>query len=500
MPMQAFTRRQMLVGTAASIATLACSRALLAQAATVRVGNYSGTVKDGVRTILGIPYAQPPIGPLRFSAPQPMAAGATNLGRLPSPAMQPGRTDCSEDCLYLNIYAPEGNGPFPVFVWIHGGGFTGGTPNDTDGTVFAKQGIVVVTLAYRLGVFGFLDWSPLLGPGYADSANNGLRDLIAALKWVNANIRTFGGDPKRVTLGGQSAGAKLTDTLMGIEEAKPYFSQMISESGGAERIRDQASTAQVSKTFTGQFHRIAGKTADPLKVDATALIKSQLALSDAWEGNFPLRAESGGKLLPNRAIAPIASGNTKGKRLLIGTNRDESAFYLGLKAPLAIEQKRLGNTTQAQFDGVLAKYATVYPNLSRGDLHVRALTAEEYWVPSIRVAEAHTRGGGTAWFYRLDELAATGPHRGTSYHSYDLGFVWSHLAEGEPASAHVLARQMHDAWASFIKGGSPKVDGLPAWPQWDPKTRSTMLFSDRSIVEQQPFEAELRLWDDLPFA
>ena len=196
---------------------------------------------DGTVEHLGIPYAQPPVGPLRFRAPVAVRNGTPALGRLPSPAMQPGRVGSSEDCLYLNVYAPDpkaqGAGPFPVFVWIHGGGFTGGSPNDFDGGVFAKQGIVVVTVAYRLGVFGFLDWSPLLGSAYADSANNALRDLVCALQWVRKHIRAYGGDPARVTIGGESAGAKLVACLMGVEEARPLFQSMIS----ASRMRSRHS-------------------------------------------------------------------------------------------------------------------------------------------------------------------------------------------------------------------------------------------------------------------
>ncbi len=128
----------------------------------------------------------------------------------------------SEDCLYLNVWAPAGKGPYPVFVWIHGGSFTGGRSSTpiSDGTLFAQQDIVHVTLAYRLGVFGFMDLSPLLGPDYADSGNNALRDLIAALQWINQNIAAFGGDPNRVTVGGESAGAKATAALMAIPQVQ----------------------------------------------------------------------------------------------------------------------------------------------------------------------------------------------------------------------------------------------------------------------------------------
>jgi para-nitrobenzyl esterase len=455
---------------------------------------------DGIRFFHGIPFAKPPVGGLRFHAPQPVAPSPVEMDatHLRGSAMQPGRKDVSEDCLYLNVFAPQGKGPYPVFVWIHGGGFTGGSPNDTDGSVFAKQGIVVVTVTYRLGVFGFVDWSPLLGPEYADSANNGVRDLVCALQWVQTNISSFGGDPSRVTIGGESAGAKLVAFLMGIDEAKPLFRSMISESGGGERILDRAAAARVTAAFAAQ---LKDRTAAGIKAaGAESLIRAQLAMTAAWPANFPLRPEAEGVLMPHRALPAIAAGSTRGKRLLIGTNRDENALYLGDHAAEHISQKRLANTTEAQFNAVLANYRKLYPEMSAADLNIRALTAEEYWVPSIRVAQAHARGGGTTYFYRLDETAAEGPHKGESYHSYDLGYVWGTLSAAEPPAAHNLARQMHDAWAAFIKDGPPAAAGLPPWPRWNPQERATMILNSTSRVETQPFEAELRLWDGFAFA
>ena len=465
------------------------------------LGSVMGVGRGGIRIFQGIQYAKPPVGVLRFRAPQPVPTGqprgVIGEGRVRASAMQPGRKDVSEDCLYLNIYAPEGKGPFPVFVWIHGGGFTGGSPNDFDGTVFAKQGVVCVTIAYRLGVFGFLDWSPLLGAEYADSANNGLRDLVMGLKWVQQNIRSFGGDPDRVTIGGQSAGAKMVAFLMGVDEAQPLFHSAISESGGGERILSQQAAMDVTKAFAAN---LSDRSPGAIKgMTASALIDAQMALIASWPANFPLRVEAGGALLPHRSLPAIAAGTARGKRLLIGTNRDENAFYLGDKAAEAIHQKRLGNSTEAQFAAMLAKYRGVYPGMSEAELHVRALTAEEYWVPSIRVAEALARGGGHVWFYRLDETAATGAHKGTSYHSYELGFVWETLPQGETPAAETLSKEMHDAWVAFIKGGVPTAAGLPPWPVWNPQTRPTMILNNTSAVQQQPFEAELRLWDGFRF-
>ncbi|HEY9138765.1 MAG TPA: carboxylesterase family protein, partial [Terriglobus sp.] len=365
--------------------------------------------------------------------------------------------------------------------------------------VFAKDDIITVTVPYHLGVFGFLDWSSLLGPDYADSANNGLRDLIMSLRWVHENIAAFGGDPSRVTIGGESAGAKMIAFLMAVEEARPYFSAMISESGGGERILDAAGAQHVAQALATQ---LPSRNRDAiLAMPPQDLIAAQQRMIEAAPGNFPLRAQAGGQLLPHRAIPAIAAGSTRGKRLLIGTNKDENALYLGKHAAEPITQRRLGNTTEAQFQTILAEYAKLYPQMSVADLHIRALTAEEYWVPSIRVATAHKQGGGGAtFFYRLDEPAATGPHKGEAYHSYDLGYVFENLAQGEPPASQALSKEIHTAWVTFIQGNTPAAAGLPTWPQWDAKQRATMLFNSTSTIAQQPFEAELRLWDRFDFA
>ena len=467
-------------------------------------GSVRGRNEGEVLVFRGMPFAEPPVGPLRFHPPIPVKpwSSVRDATKFAPTAMQPGRSDVSEDCLYLNVFSPKGSGPYPVFVWIHGGGFTGGSPNDPifDGSGFAREGIVVVTVTYRLGVFGFLDVSSLLGPAYADSANNAVRDLICALQWVHGNISGFGGDASRVTIGGESAGAKLCGMLMGIEEARPLFSGVVSESGGAERMRPQPDSAAVTKTFATAFSTVATPGTDLRSASTDTLLKAQRGLIDAWDGNFPLRAESGGLLLPKRAIEPIAHGSVRGKRLLIGTNRDESALFLGDHAAAPLTQRNLGNITAAQFEPVFSGYRKLYPQMDAAQLNIRALTAEEYWLPSVRLATAHVHGGGNAWFYRLDEAAASGRFKGEAYHSFDLGCVWERLAKSEPEGAQRLSLQMHGAWTAFLKGGPPAAPGLPAWPQWNPLTRPTMILDNTSHVEQQPFEAELQLWNGFAFA
>ncbi len=503
------SRRRFL--THASLAWLGlCSQRLTSQlpssAATILApcGPLRGEQAGDVRVFRGVPFAEPPVGPLRFRAPvgvKPWTAERDATRFAPS-AMQPLELgiEHSEDCLYLNIWAPRGPGPFPVYVWIHGGGFTAGHSFEPmyDGTVLANAGVVCVTVAYRLGVFGFLDMEPLLGADYAGSANNGLRDLIASLQWVQQNIAAFGGDPKRVTVGGESAGAKLTCILMGVPSAQPLFHQMISESGGAERVWPREQSHAVGLGFAGLWRTESGDGGQTIATaPADKILQVQRRFVAEWTQHFPLRPQLDGALLPSRPLESIARGSSRGKRLLIGTNRDESALFLGPHPLLDPAAKDLGNIALADFSPVFKKYRALYPQMTEQDLRIRAVTAEEYWVPSLRVTDAHVKGGGDAWMYRLDFSETSSLMRGKAFHSLDVRMVWdrpSPLAANAAAEA-ALAMQMFGSWVAFIKGEQPSAAGVPFWPEYNSSSRPTMVFDTQNHVDEKPQEAELRLWD-----
>ena len=506
------TRRSFLANSSLAACALQ-TRNLFASAAVVPTivrtpsGTLRGESRDGVRVFRGVPFAEPPVGPLRFLptkkvAPWKGECDATQFSAAPI-QYRLRKVPHSEDCLYVNIWAPEGAGPFPVFVWIHGGSFTDGHAFEQmyDGTDFAREGIISISVEYRLGVFGFLDFEPLLGEQYAGTANNGLHDLMTALSWIQENISAFGGDPDRVTIGGESAGAKLTGTLMGIPSAQPLFHQMISESGGAERVWDRAESAAVSKGFGDIWQAQSSSTLAGLTTaEGAALIQAQHQLIKTWPHHFPMRPEIGGTLMPRLPIETIGGGSTRAKRLLLGTNRDESAIFIGPHPKKDATANQLGNMSVAEFDVIYQKYKEIYPQLNDEQLRIRAVTAEEYWVPSIRVAEAHIRGGGSAYVYELEFEETSGKFKGTAYHSLDVGMVWNHPHErvADAESEVVLGRQMHAAWSAFIRGETPAAPGLPAWPLYSEQSRPTMILgtnaSAESRVEQAPQAAELGLW------
>ncbi len=481
------------------------SPAACADVVSTSLGKLQGECLGDVRVFRGVAFAQPPTGTRRFRAPEAPAPwqGVRAATRFAAASLQSGETGVahSEDCLYLNLWVPAGKGPFPVFVWIHGGGFTGGHAFEPvyDGTMFAREGVICVTVGYRLGVLGFLDVEPMLGASYAGSANNGLRDVMAALAWVKEHVADFGGDPDRVTVGGESAGAKLTDTLMGVPAARPLFAQMISESGGCDRVWPQTSAQQVGAGFAEAWRDTSGQAAGALlTAPGPAILSAQERLLAGWPQHFPLRPAVDGQLIPELPLLAIAKGNSQGKGLLMGTNRDESALFVG-PHPAQLTAKNLGNMPLDRFEPVFAHYAEVYPNLSQEQRRIRALTAEEYWIPTLRVVEAHTQAGGKSWMYRLDFAEARGRLAGYAFHSLDVGLVWDkpHVNIGDDEQEAALAGMMHAAWLAFIRSGSPATPALPTWPPYTPGQRATMILEDHSHVEPRPQEAERQLWDGL---
>lgn len=495
-----WTRREFLLQ--ASLAVLATGFARGSEPAaslTTPSGRLRGELAEGVRVFRGIPFARPPIGPLRFRPPEKFVwSGEHDATRFAPAAMQSSRgMSMSEDCLALNVWTPQGRGPFPVFVWIHGGGFLGGRSSEPvlDGAEMARAGVVCITVAYRLGVFGFLDMEPLLGPSYAGSANLALHDLIAALRWVHENVEAFGGDPEHVTVGGESAGAKLTGILMSIAEARPYFHQMISQSGGAERVGTREHSQRVAEGFAEELKNAGVKNVR--EAPAEELIALQHKFLTRWPEHFPLRAEIDGHLIPRLPTESIAAGSARGKRLLLGTMRDESALFIGAHPKHEVVAGDLGNLALPRFTDVAKRYHDVYPQMGAEELRIRALTAEEYWIPSMGMAAAHLQGGGACWLYRVDFSESSGAYAGRAEHGLDVRLVWnrpSAIAANAVEEA-ALARQMNQAWIRYIRGEAPAAQGLPEWPRMERTVRYTMLLDHVSRVEKNPQEAELRLWN-----
>jgi para-nitrobenzyl esterase len=517
-----FNRRRLLKASAfcfASSALPAAASSASTDDLVVRTGEgaVSGVeVSDGIM-FLGIPYAAAPIGPLRFRPPQSAPQRETTLraATFAAAAIQAdppngfygrGEMPISEDCLYLNIWRPHSAGPHPVFVWIHGGGNVVGSTRMPviDGARFARHGIVCVSVAYRLGAFGFLDLGEMLGADYAGSGNHGLLDIVAALRWIRRNIAGFGGNPEAVTVGGQSAGAKNVCTLMAMPAARGLFRAVVVQSGGAETSATPDRAADMARQFLAE----TGES-DPwalVKLDARALLAAQISFTKRWNRKYPFRSVIDGIHLPRLPLGALRNGSAYQTPLLIGTTRDESALF-GPNAAMdgTVKQTDLANMSLDQFARVYREYHRALPAISVIDRRYAALTAEEYWVPTARAAAAHASAGNATWVYRLDLPRRHAPHAGYAVHGSELPLVWDKVDDPlssylgpEGDAGQLLSTTMHAAWVSFIRSGVPAGPDL-MWPRYDGAARATMLFGAQSQAVADPDRALRGLWDRADF-
>lgn len=501
-----------------------------------RAGTVRGIARRGVRSFLGIPYGHVPGRFRQAEATAPWAGvrDAVRFGPV-APQRLAGAAEpisSSEQCLSLNVWSPVPAPPavptaalLPVMVWVHGGANVSGASLQPiyDGQHFARSGVVCVTFNYRLGVFGFLELGDVLGAPYRGSGNNALRDQVLALRWVRDNIAAFGGDPGRVTLAGQSAGAKDVAALVASPAARGLFHRFILESGGGRTVVSAEQAHEVASRYVELLGLSRPRASGLLRLDTERLIEAQHALMIDPPYSYPLRPVVDGRLLPTMPETAIALGCAARVPLLLGTNRDELRLTLTKDAasrPLAGHY--LSNMDPGAFERMLMRYdasagirrrrdallgvpprdeiSITAPDLA--EIRWRALTAEEYWIPSVRVAEAQSGAGGDVWMYRFDKAAASGSFEGRAAHVSELPYVWNNPddPELEPLVAGfdaALAARMHAAWVAFIAGGAPAADGLPEWPRYDGQTRTTMILDTRSRLENDPRRAERQLWSSL---
>lgn len=410
-----------------------------------------------------------------------------------------------EDCLYLNIHAPAEPGPHPVLVWVHGGGYTSGASFEGvyDGGRLARRGVLVVTVAYRLGALGLLQLRHLLGDEYAASSTNALLDVVRALRWVREHIAAFDGDPDRVTLGGFSAGAKLTANLLALPAARGLFHRAIVQSGGAHTVRTVPEAEQATGHVLAALGLGADRAAELIDVPSSDLLDAQEQAIGRGTARFVFRpvVDPAGPLpvTPLRAIR----GDVP---ILLGSNQDEEQMFAVTEGTGAREPgpADLANLRRPDALAELVRtYAEMYPDLNGRSRRIRLLTAESYGIPTVRLAEAQLAAGGTAYMYRFRWAPRAHPQRLGSPHAIDIPFVFGTLdtplgrwlTGGVPPAARELSDRIQQAWVAFVKGGPPVADGLPAWPRYDPTERRTMLLDVPATVVGDPDREERRVWD-----
>jgi para-nitrobenzyl esterase len=504
------------------VVALSCVSASSAQVteADVTGGRVAGTAANGIVSFKGIPFAAPPIGALRWKAPQPVGTwtGVKQAATYGAACMQDANMmklfaaplAMSEDCLYLNVWTPAktAGDKLPVMVWIYGGAFVIGQTSVPayDGTRLAEKGVVLVSVAYRVGAFGFLAHPELTKESGKGSGNNGLQDMIAGLRWVRANISKFGGDPGRVTIFGESAGGIAVSMLAASPAAKGLFHRAISESGGSfgpARVGTEGGVnvppLKVAETSGQAFLAKLGandiKTARSLPAD-----KIQAALGPGLQSNFwPV---FDGDVLPRDQYELYQAGRFNDTPVLIGTNSDEGALFAqpGMTVARFEEMIRAGYGKHA--DAILA----VYPHATdaaaakaANDVFRESLFAWHTWAWAMLQSQ---KGKGKAYVYYFDHRTPLSPNGAN--HGAEIGYVFRTLDVpsgplgfiGKPRPEDLaMSELLSSYWTNFAKTGDPNGAGLPAWPAFTPAAQNAMLFDAKSGARPVPNMTQIKAFD-----
>ena len=493
-------------------------------------GRVAGKEKGGAHQFRGIPYAAPPVGPLRFRPPQPAEAwtdvrDGTRFGSIAMQASSPlesmlggSRTAMSEDCLTLNVVTPaaDGSGARPVLVWIHGGAFLTGSGSTPwyDGTSFAtRHDCVVVTVNYRLGAFGFLHLADLGGERYASSGNAAILDQVAALEWVRDNIAAFGGDPGNVTVFGESAGAMSVGTLLGLPAAAGLFRRAIPQSGAASNVVDRDRATATARKVLAELGLDEGSVDQLADIPAESLLAAQTKVVEgAAGGPLAFQPVVDGTALPQSPLDAIAAGSAASIDVLTGTNLDEMRLFTTMDPATArIDDATLLAQCDEIFGAGAGEAAVGIYRAARSDAPVAdvwnaVLSDRVFRVPAVRMAERHRACGAGATYMYLFTWAtpAFGGVLGAC-HALEIPFVFNVLDGPGVAmftgpvgdDMRTLALAMHDAWAAFARSGDPNHPGLPAWPVYEEAERPTMVLGASPHVQADPAGQELRLWAEL---
>jgi para-nitrobenzyl esterase len=486
-------------------------------------GAVRGTTARGVHRWMGIPYAASPVGELRWRAPRPAppwegVRPAVDAG--PAEPQQgnpfaggiPTSFPRSEDCLNLNVFAPVDADALPVMVFIHGGAYrtgAGGIPI-YDGTRLAQHGVLVVTINYRLGVFGSMDLRALNGDGIEFDANCTLRDQIAALQWVHDEIAAFGGDPGRVTIVGESAGGNSITTLLGTPSAHHLMHGAIAQSPHPQ-------TAHAADKKAEHAHELVRRLGlDPahaarelLRVPAPRLQTVAQQLDDDVTAATPLVAVFSptldDDLLPEHPLAAFRAGRANPVPLVIGTNHDESSLFAKSKTPILPTtpdrvELLVRGTDPGAWDRIRALYATRPWTEAGGD--------GVFQVPSIEVAEAHAAHGNPVWMYRFDHASPSmraiglGAAHGTEL-PYLFGTFGSSLGRLITfTDSPRTKRRVHDvlagSWTSFVRTGVPEHRGWE-WPRYSDGDRAVLAIDTVSRVLHDPDADVRRAWSGVTY-
>lgn len=507
---------------------------------TTTAGPVRGRVEGGTAVWRGIRYAAPPTGARRFAPPEPPEPwtdvdDATAFGpACPQPGnriidLGPGSVQ-DEDCLFLNVWAPRhGRERKPVMVWVHGGAYFLGSASQPvyDGASLATNGdVVVVTINYRVGIFGFADLGGLPGAGAEFDANPGLRDVLFALRWVQDNIAAFGGDPDEVTVFGESAGGGIVTTLLGVPSAAGLFHQAIAQSSPVTSVYGRARAATVAAAFLDDLRAVLaerpGAPAVPdggpelvellRTVPAADLLAAGIRLFDRIPAQAPgtlaFAPVIDGDLLPRSPLAAALDRATLPVPLIIGGNRDETSAFERMQSPLiptkeaglramfaAMSEQNPGLTLPSE-----AQILSAYADHPRGTVGLGVSRDIGFRMPTVWFTQAHSQVA-PVWLYRFDfatrvfRLLKLGATHATEL-PYVFGTVRRRLKDvtyklGGYRAGKRLSRRMQARWLAFANHGAPDEPYSPSWPPYDETTRATLIF-DRTDRRADDLDGPLR--------
>ncbi|MDT5001806.1 MAG: para-nitrobenzyl esterase [Mycobacterium sp.] len=491
---------------------------------TVDSGTIEGFTRDGVHRWRSVPFARPPVGKLRFRAPQPVQ---------PWPGVRycHGFTYCapqqrkytllgvgkyqpmSEDCLTLNVVAPEepSDGPLPVMVFIHGGGYILGSSATPlyDGAALARRGCVYVSMNYRLGALGCMDLSSLSTPENPIDDNLFLRDIVMSLRWVRDNIAVFGGDPDNVTIFGESAGAHAVATLLAVPEAKGLFVQAISESPAS----GMSGPPEVAAAFATDLADVLGVARQDAAAAVMAARPAELGVAlekvmrgmKEVRGAFVVGPTFGTEYLPQDPVVAMRDGNAHRVPLIVGTNADEGRLFTRFLQLLP--------TTEPMIDALFAgtdieskaRITEAYPGYPNPSACVRLGGDFAFATAAWQIAEAHGRHAPT-YVYRYDYAPRTfhwsglGATHGTElfavFDVYRTPFGSLLTAAADRRSARRVSNDVQRRWRAFSRTGLPG-DG---WPAYTERERTVMVFDRESHLEYDPRAERRRAWEGFSLA